>query len=147
MRSLEQVNLRTNVRTYVLTYIRTGQTLYPLHNFVVRGDNNRSQTVYGETERAPRLLLPIDKTTIDGLFIKTLSVCCHILFLALRLTCIPPNPYQTTFTRVGSRLRFILSLSEAQTHSLCMKESPSSKTVLGVLLDMEVAMIRRAHAV
>ena len=29
----------TYVRTYVLTYIRTGQTLYPLHNFVVRGDN------------------------------------------------------------------------------------------------------------
>ena len=29
----------TNERTYVLTYIRTGQTLYPLHNFVVRGDN------------------------------------------------------------------------------------------------------------
>ena len=29
-----------NERTYVLTYIRTGQTLYPLHNFVVRGDNN-----------------------------------------------------------------------------------------------------------
>ena len=39
MRSLEQVNIQTNVRTYVLTYIRTGQTLYPLHNFVVRGDN------------------------------------------------------------------------------------------------------------
>ena len=39
MRSLEQVNIRTNVRTYILTYIRTGQTLYPLHNFVVRGDN------------------------------------------------------------------------------------------------------------
>ena len=38
MRSLEQVNIRTNVCTYVLTYIRTGQTLYPLHNFVVRGD-------------------------------------------------------------------------------------------------------------
>ena len=37
MRSLERVNIRTNVRTY--TYIRTGQTLYPLHNFVVRGDN------------------------------------------------------------------------------------------------------------
>ena len=31
----------TNERTYVLTYIRTGQTLYPLHNFVVRGDNYR----------------------------------------------------------------------------------------------------------
>ena len=31
----------TNERTYVLTYIRTGQTLYPLHNFVVRGDNNK----------------------------------------------------------------------------------------------------------
>ena len=30
----------TNERTYVLTYIRTGQSLYPLHNFVVRGDNN-----------------------------------------------------------------------------------------------------------
>ena len=29
----------TNERTYVLTYIRTGQTLYPPHNFVVRGDN------------------------------------------------------------------------------------------------------------
>ena len=29
----------TNEHTYVLTYIRTGQTLYPLHNFVVRGDN------------------------------------------------------------------------------------------------------------
>ena len=39
MRSLERVNIRTNERTYVLTYIRTGQTLYPLHNFVVRGDN------------------------------------------------------------------------------------------------------------
>ena len=44
MRSLEQVNIRTNVRTYVLTYIRTGQTLYPLHNFVVRGDNNVKST-------------------------------------------------------------------------------------------------------
>ena len=40
MRSLERLNIRTNVRTYVLTYIRTGQTLYPLHNFVVRGDKN-----------------------------------------------------------------------------------------------------------
>ena len=40
MRSLERVNIRTNVRSYVLTYIRMGQTLYPLHNFVVRGDNN-----------------------------------------------------------------------------------------------------------
>ena len=39
MRSLERVNIRNNVRTYVLTYIRTRQTLYPLHNFVVRGDN------------------------------------------------------------------------------------------------------------
>ena len=29
----------TNERTDVLTYIRTGQTLYPLHNFVVHGDN------------------------------------------------------------------------------------------------------------
>ena len=29
----------TSARTYVRTYIRTGQTLYPLHNFVVRGDN------------------------------------------------------------------------------------------------------------
>ena len=38
MRSLERVNIRTNERTYVLTYIRTGQTLYPLHNSVVRGD-------------------------------------------------------------------------------------------------------------
>ena len=29
----------TNERTYVLTYIHTGLTLYPLHIFVVRGDN------------------------------------------------------------------------------------------------------------
>ena len=29
-----------NERTYIRTYIRTGQTLYPLHNFVVRGDKN-----------------------------------------------------------------------------------------------------------
>ena len=29
------MNIRTNVRTY----IHTGQTLYPLHNFVVRGVN------------------------------------------------------------------------------------------------------------
>ena len=43
MRSLERVNIRTNERTYVLTYIRTGQTLYPLHNFVVRGDNNSAK--------------------------------------------------------------------------------------------------------
>ena len=34
----------TNERTYVLTYIRTGQTLYPLHNFVVRGD--KKHTLY-----------------------------------------------------------------------------------------------------
>ena len=40
MRSLERVNIRTNEQTYVSTHIRTGQTLYPLHNFVVRGDNN-----------------------------------------------------------------------------------------------------------
>ena len=29
---------RAGEHTNVLTYIRTGQTLYPLHNFVVRGD-------------------------------------------------------------------------------------------------------------
>ena len=48
MRSLERVNIRTNVtyvRTYVLTYIRTGQTLYPLHNFVVRGDNKSGNEI------------------------------------------------------------------------------------------------------
>ena len=38
-RAGEHTNERTYVRTYVLTYIRTGQILYPLHNFVVRGDN------------------------------------------------------------------------------------------------------------
>ena len=41
-----QVNIRTNVRTYVLTYIRTGQTLYPLHNFVVRGDKKVEGSSY-----------------------------------------------------------------------------------------------------
>ena len=29
----------TNERTYVRSYVRTGQTLYPLHNFLVREDN------------------------------------------------------------------------------------------------------------
>ena len=40
----EHTNERT-VRTYVLTYIPTGQTLYPLHNFVVRGDNKIYSTI------------------------------------------------------------------------------------------------------
>ena len=47
MRSLERVNIRTNESTYVLTYIRTGQTLYPLHNFVVRGDNRQGSRIRG----------------------------------------------------------------------------------------------------
>ena len=50
MRSLEQVNIRTNVRTYVrtfvLTYIRTGQTLYPRHNVVVRGDKKKNTVFF-----------------------------------------------------------------------------------------------------
>ena len=37
----------SDVRTYVLTYIRTGQTLYPLHNFVVRGDNQTFHIAMG----------------------------------------------------------------------------------------------------
>ena len=48
-RAGEHRNERTYVRTYVLTYIRTGQTLYPLHNFVVRGDNNSARNVGGVT--------------------------------------------------------------------------------------------------
>ena len=40
-RAGEHTNERTYVRTYVLTYMRTGQTLYPLHNFVVRGDKKK----------------------------------------------------------------------------------------------------------
>ena len=60
MRSLEQVNIRTNVRTYVLTYIRTGQTLYPLHNFVVRGDNYliiNYFILFDKAKRKQRLLI------------------------------------------------------------------------------------------
>ena len=38
----EHTNERTYLRTYVLTYILTGQTLYPLHKFVARGDNKVS---------------------------------------------------------------------------------------------------------
>ena len=33
----------TNERTYIPIYIRTGQTLYPLHNFVVRGNNKKKK--------------------------------------------------------------------------------------------------------
>ena len=42
-RAGEHTNERTYVHTYVLTYIRTGQTLFPLHNFVVRGDKKRKE--------------------------------------------------------------------------------------------------------
>ena len=38
MRSLER--RKKGEHTNIRTYIRTGQTVYPLHNFVVRGDNN-----------------------------------------------------------------------------------------------------------
>ena len=45
-----------NERTYVLTYIRMGQTLYPLHNYIVRGDNNlESSAVVHELELAIKL--------------------------------------------------------------------------------------------
>ena len=37
------MNKRKNIRTYVLTYIGTGQTLYPLHNYVVRGDKKETK--------------------------------------------------------------------------------------------------------
>ena len=43
-----------NERTYVLTYIRTGHTLYPLHNFVVRGDK-----IYKYLKLAERLEIPV----------------------------------------------------------------------------------------
>ena len=51
-RAGEHTNERAYVRTYVLTYIRTGQTRYPLHNFVVRGDNN---SAYGKTLVRPEV--------------------------------------------------------------------------------------------
>ena len=66
MWSLEWVNIRTNVRTYVLTYIRTGQTLYPLHNFVVRGDNNGTPhlKITKEPKQESRLGTASNKITV-----------------------------------------------------------------------------------
>ena len=53
MRSLERVNIRTNERTYVRTHIHTYGTdpIYPLHNFVVRGDNEPFSLKENETIR------------------------------------------------------------------------------------------------
>ena len=59
MRSLERVNIRTNVRIYVLTYIRTGQTLYPLHNFVVRGDNNDAYFLDFRAQKFPLIFFNV----------------------------------------------------------------------------------------
>ena len=84
MRSLEPVNIRTNERTYVrtvLTYIRTGQTLYPLHNFVVRGDNNdKIPTEYiNSIQRiSPGLRLQI--IFVSGEFLCELELKVSILY-------------------------------------------------------------------
>ena len=59
----------TNERTYVLTYIRTGQTLYPLHNFVVRGDNESYLVLV-----ARQILL----LTINNMYLY--KTCINILF-------------------------------------------------------------------
>ena len=67
MRSLERVNIRTNERTYVLTYIRTGQTLYPLHNFVVRGDKNNVLTLY------IKVFLQVTATTVEACVVSCVS--------------------------------------------------------------------------
>ena len=47
----------TNERTYVLIDIRTGQTLYPLHNFVVRGDNNDAYCLDFRAQKFPLIFL------------------------------------------------------------------------------------------
>ena len=77
MRSLERVNIRTNVctyvRTYVLTYIRTGQTLYPLHNFVVRGDN--LYPLHNFVVRGDNKVANLNEEFICT-HIRTLKPCC-----------------------------------------------------------------------
>ena len=57
MTKCEHTNERTYVRTNVLTYIRTGQTPYPLHNFVVRGDNRKPTNNDNSSKRQPKDLL------------------------------------------------------------------------------------------
>ena len=42
-----RVMTKMNIRTFVGSYVRTGQTLYPLHNFVMRGENK--YTLMGNT--------------------------------------------------------------------------------------------------
>ena len=90
MRSLEQVNIRTNVRTYVLTYIRTGQTLYPLHNCVVRGDNNilLIYSVVSFKQLGPHHF----KLLYNGLFYLQMSIIYFILSSRLFANNVEPPP-------------------------------------------------------
>ena len=46
----------TNVRTY----IRTGQILYPLHNFVVRGDNNDAYFLDVRAQKFPLIFYNVN---------------------------------------------------------------------------------------
>ena len=53
----------TYERIYVRTYIRTGQTLYPLYNFVGRGDKKQIKHGAGKEE-----------TLLLGLFLSPVNV-------------------------------------------------------------------------
>ena len=59
-RAMTKVNIRTNVRTYVRTYIRTGQTLYSLHTFVVRGDNNDASFLDFHAQKFPLIFFYVN---------------------------------------------------------------------------------------
>ena len=79
----EHTNEPPNVRTCVLTYIRTGQTLYPLHNFVVRGDNNKitddkpSEQLFCKQMTTLLLFLNLIKWTHRSVKMKRLEIEQH----------------------------------------------------------------------
>ena len=72
---LARAGEHTNERTYVLTYIRTGQTLYPLHNFVVRRDNN--QTSVSDADREIPSLGSTDNAGNSMNLVSSIIVYAH----------------------------------------------------------------------
>ena len=80
----ERTYVRMYVRTYVLTYIHTGQTLYPLHNFVVLGDNNlKLSFISGDLSRcffrnAMKMTAPI-VTASFGSRLSVRKLCYNVI--------------------------------------------------------------------
>ena len=62
--------------TYISTYICTGQTLYPLHNFVVQGDNKQ----FTKQEKKHDTMYIFISSSIQGAFFNQ-NILIFFLFL------------------------------------------------------------------